>query len=122
MTEPAGDEPSYGELLSRLLKDGEGYAKARIALYREMAACYAAQARLPLILAVIAVMLAGSAIIALVVGFVIGLAALVGPVAAGAIVAFVAIALAILLLAIARRQMPDFDEIMSAGDDEGGAS
>lgn len=87
----ADDEPSIGELVSRLVDDGKAYAKAEIDLVRAIAAAKANAARMPLALLAVALLLALAAIIALCVGIVLALAALMPPLLAG-LVAFLLIA------------------------------
>jgi hypothetical protein len=80
------DEP-IGDLVGRLIEDGREYARAEIGLYRQIARYRAGRARNGLILLSAGAVLALSALTALIVGFVLGLATLIGPVLAGIAVA-----------------------------------
>jgi hypothetical protein len=80
------DEP-IGDLVGRLIEDGRDYARAEIGLYRQIARYRAGRARNGLILLSAGAVLALSALTALIVGFVLGLATLIGPVLAGVVVA-----------------------------------
>jgi hypothetical protein len=88
---PANDprEESIGDLVGRLVEDGREYAKAEIGLYKQIARYRAARARNGLILLIAGGVLALSALTALILGFVLGLANLIGPVLAGIAVALV---------------------------------
>ena len=91
MPGPAHDpsEESVGDLFGRLIEDGREYAKAEIGLYRQIARHRAGRARNGLILLTAGAVLGFSALTALIIGFVLGLANLVGPVLAGLAVALV---------------------------------
>ncbi len=86
-TDP-GDEP-IGDLVGRLIEDGREYARAEIGLYRQIARYRAGRARNGIILLSAGAVLALSALTALIVGFVLGLANVIGPVLAGIAVAAV---------------------------------
>ncbi|MBO9622792.1 MAG: phage holin family protein [Sphingomonas sp.] len=79
MEEPGAQEESIGELFGRLVEDGKGFARAELGYYRAVAADKLAQAKAGLILAGVALLLALAGAIALVVGLVLTLAALIGP-------------------------------------------
>ena len=91
MPGPAYDpsEDSIGDLVGRLVEDGREYAKAEIGLYRQIARYRAGRARNGLILLTAGAVLGLSALTALIIGFVMGLATLIGPVLAGLAVALV---------------------------------
>lgn len=76
-TEP--EAPGLGELLSQLVEDGKGVARAEIGYYLALLRVKLRQVRAGLILAGIAIALVLGATIALVVGLVLTLAPLVGP-------------------------------------------
>ena len=78
-----------GDLFGRLIEDGREYAKAEIGLYRQIARHRAGRARNGLILLTAGAVLGLSALTALIIGFVLGLANLIGPVLAGLAVALV---------------------------------
>ena len=88
---PAQDprDDSIGDLVGRLVEDGREYAKAEIGLYKEIARYRAGRARNGLILLAAGAVLGLSALTALILGFVLGLANLIGPVLAGIAVALV---------------------------------
>lgn len=95
MDGPAGDprDESIGDLFGRLVDDGKIYAKAEIDLYREIALHRAGRARTGLIALVAGAVLLLSSLTALILGLVLGLAALIGPLLAGfAIAAALALA------------------------------
>ena len=91
METPANDprDESVGDLFGRLIEDGREYARAEIGLYRQIARYRAARARNGLILVAAGAVLGLSALTALILGFVLGLANLIGPVLAGLAVALV---------------------------------
>jgi hypothetical protein len=80
-------EESIGALLGRLAEDGRAYVKAELGVYKAIAARRAARARNGLIALVIGVVLAISSITALLLGLVLWLAGLIGPLPAGIAVA-----------------------------------
>ena len=80
-------EDSIADLVTRLIEDGRTYAQAEIDLMKQIARHRAARARTGLILLVAGAVLGLTALTALVVGLVMALATLVGPLAAGLIVA-----------------------------------
>ena len=79
MNEPEVQEESLGELFGRLVEDGKGFARAEIGYYRTLAGGKAAQAKSPLIFGSAALVIALSAITALLVGLILTLTPLVGP-------------------------------------------
>ena len=89
MDAPADDprDESIGDLLGRLVDDGRAYAKAEIDLYREIALHRAGRARAGLIALAAGAVLLLSSLTALILGLVLGLAALIGPLLAGLAVA-----------------------------------
>jgi Putative Actinobacterial Holin-X, holin superfamily III len=86
---PADDprEESIGDLFGRLADDGRAYAKAEIELYRRIALRRAGRARAGLIALVAGGVLLLSSLTALILGLVLWLAALIGPLLAGLAVA-----------------------------------
>jgi len=88
---PAQDprDESIGDLVGRLIEDGRTYAQAEIELLKRIAQHRAGRARTGLIMLVAGGVLALSALTALIFGFVLGLATLIGPVLAGLAVAAV---------------------------------
>ena len=89
MDAPAHDprEDSIGDLVGRLIEDGRAYARAEVDLLRQIARHRASRARTGLILVGAGALLGLTALTALVLGLVLGLATLVGPLLAGLIVA-----------------------------------
>ena len=89
MDAPAQDpnEESIGDLIGRLLDDGRSYARAEIDLIRQIARHRAARARTGLIMLAAGAVLALSALTALILGLVLGLATLIHPLLAGLAVA-----------------------------------
>lgn len=99
---PAHDprDESIGDLVGRLVEDGREYAKAEIGLYKQIARYRAARARNGLVLLLAGGVLALSALTALIIGFVLGLATLIGPVLAGIAVALVLAGLGLFLVKV----------------------
>ncbi|HEY0413211.1 MAG TPA: phage holin family protein [Allosphingosinicella sp.] len=94
MDAPAGrsSEGSIGELFGRLAEDGKGYARAEAGLYRAIAMRRVGLARNGAIALVAALFLVNAALIALLVGFALQLAELVGP-ALGGLIVFAVVAI-----------------------------
>ena len=80
-------DESIGDLIGRLVEDGRNYARAEVELVRQIARHRAARARTGLILLVAGALLGLSALTALVLGLVLGLATLIHPLLAGLAVA-----------------------------------
>ena len=89
MDAPAQDprDESLGDLFGRLIEDGRTYARAEIDLLKEIARHRGERARNGLILLVAGGVLLLSSLTALILGLVLGLAVLAGPVLAGIIIA-----------------------------------
>ena len=89
MDGPAGDprEESIGDLMGRLADDARAYGQAELALLRQIARHRAGKARTGLILLVAGFLVLLCALIALMFGLVLGLAALIGPLGAGLAIA-----------------------------------
>lgn len=81
------NEESIGDLFGRLIEDGRSYAKAEIEVVRQIARHRAGKARNGAILLGIGAVLLLAALIALMLGLVLGLAVLIGPVPAGLAIA-----------------------------------
>ena len=95
MDGPAEDprDESIGDLFGRLIDDGRSYAKAEIDLYRQIALHRAGRARTGLVALIAGTVLLLSSLTALILGLVLGLAELIGPLLAGlAIAALLALA------------------------------
>jgi hypothetical protein len=76
-------ERPIGELVHELIEDGKAYARAEIGLVKAIATAKGKALILPAILFGLAFIFALAAITALAVGVVMGLAAFIGPLAAG---------------------------------------
>jgi Putative Actinobacterial Holin-X, holin superfamily III len=86
---PAHDprEESIGDLVGRLIEDGRSYARAEVDLLKRIARHRANRARNGLILLAAGAILLFSSLTALILGLVLGLATLIGPLLAGIAVA-----------------------------------
>jgi hypothetical protein len=81
------NEESVGDLAARLIEDGRAYARAEIALYKEIARHRTEKAKTGLVALVGGGVFLWFAFTALVVGCVLALATLIGPLLAGIAVA-----------------------------------
>ena len=91
-------EESIGDLFGRLIEDGRTYARSEVELLKQIARHRAERARTGLILLVAGGVLLLSSLTALILGLVLGLAALTGPLAAGLIIALALAGLGYLLI------------------------
>jgi membrane protein implicated in regulation of membrane protease activity len=100
LEEPEGDpkEESIGALFGRLAEEGRAYAKAEVAVYREVARRRLARARAGLIALLAGVLLLVSALTALILGLVLWLAGLIGPLLAGLAVAALLVLIGIVMV------------------------
>ena len=80
-------DESIGELLGRLVEDGRAYVKAEVRVYRTIAARRAARARNGLITLALGAVLLITSVTALLLGLVLWLNTLIGPLLAGLAVA-----------------------------------
>jgi uncharacterized protein YaaW (UPF0174 family) len=80
-------DESIADLVSQLIEDGRTYARAEVNLYKQVAAYRASKAKNGIAALVVAGVLGMSALTAIVVGLVMGLGVIIGPVAAGFAVA-----------------------------------
>ena len=89
MDAPAHDprDEGIGDLVSRLLEDGRAYARAELDLVKQIARHRADRARNGLIALAAGAVLLLSSLTALILGLVLGLAVLIGPVLAGIAIA-----------------------------------
>lgn len=119
MDAPADDprDESIGDLFGRLVDDGRAYAKAEIDLYREIALHRAGRARTGLIALAAGAVLLLSSLTALILGLVLGLAALIGPLLAGLAVAALLALTGYLLIRYGIAGL----KALKGGDDEGEA-
>ena len=99
---PDSDE-GIGTLFTRLIDDGGRLIRAEIELYRQMSIHRLLRSRLAVVLAVTAILLIQGSVVALLVGFAIGLARWLGPVGAGIAVCIVGLAVGALLLRAAAK-------------------
>jgi hypothetical protein len=99
---PAHDprEESIGDLVNRLIEDGRSYARAEVDLLKQIARHRAGRARSGLILLAAGAVLLLSALTALIIGLVLGLATLIGPLGAGLVVAAVLAGVGYLLVRV----------------------
>jgi hypothetical protein len=81
------EEESIGTLLGRLAEDGRAYVKAEIGVYKAIAARRAARARSGLIALAAGIVLLICSVTALLLGLVLWLSTLIGPLLAGIAVA-----------------------------------
>lgn len=94
---PAAD-PSIGDLFHQLVDDGRTLVGAEVNLYKQVALYRAGKAKGGIVAMVAGGLLAYAGLIAALVGLVLGLADLIGPVAAGLVVLAVSGLVAFLLL------------------------
>ena len=97
MLQPQEQEEGVGELLGRLVEDGKTFARAEVRYYRTLAMGKLAEAKTGVVFELGALVIALSALTALLVGLILTLATLVGPGFATLIVIVVALVLAGLL-------------------------
>jgi phage-related minor tail protein len=101
VTTPRADDPaesSIGDLFHRLIDEGKTFVSAEANLYKQVALYRAGKAKNGVIALVAAGLLAYAGLIAALVGLVMGLANLIGPVAAGVAVLAVTGIIAFLLV------------------------
>lgn len=122
----AGDpkEESIGDLLGRLAEDGRAYVKAEVGVYRAIAARRAARAKSGLIALAAGAVLLITSVTALLLGLVLWLATLIGPLLAGVVVAAVLILTGFILIRIGVSGLRALGgdeaerEALSRGDDQ----
>ncbi len=122
----AGDpkDESIGALIGRLAEDGRAYVKAELGLYKAIAARRAARARNGLIALLVGAVLLVASVTALLLGLVLWLAGLIGPLLAGIAVAALLILAGYVLVRIGisgLRALGGDDgerEALSRGDDQ----
>lgn len=98
---PRADDPadsSIGDLFHKLVDDGKAYARAEAGLYKQIALYRVGKAKNGVIALVAAGFLAYAGLIAFLVGIVMGLADLIGPVLGGLVVLAVTGLIAFLLV------------------------
>jgi hypothetical protein len=82
-------DESIGDLIGQLIEDGRALAKAEVDLYKQVAARRARKAQKGIAALVAGGLVLYVAFLALVIGLLLGLATLIGPVAAGLVMAAV---------------------------------
>ena len=118
------EDESIGALLGRLADDGRAYVKAEVAVYKQIAARRAARARNGLIALAIGAVLIFSSFTALLLGLVLWLATLIGPLLAGLVVMAFLIIVGLVLVKIGiggfKALGGDEEEraVLSRGDDQ----
>ena len=102
MDAPAQDprEESIGDLFGRLVEDGRRYARAEVDLLKRIARHRVGRARNGLIALAAGAVLLLSSLTALILGLVLGLASLIGPVLAGLAIAAALAGIGYLLIRI----------------------
>jgi hypothetical protein len=98
-------EPGLTSLVGRLIDDSRSVVSAEVALYKAKASERIAAYKSAIVFFVVAGVLALAALIALLVGLIMALATLVGPLAATAIVVVVVLAIAGILAMIGRNKL-----------------
>lgn len=89
-----GAGESFGSLFARLVDDAKAFVRAELVLYRANLSSRLGEAKIAAIMLIGAFFLAQSAIVALLVGLIIGLSPHLGPIGATAVVALGGIAVA----------------------------
>jgi len=112
------DDNSIARLFSRLIDDAERFVRAEIRLYRAEFLSRVGEARVAIVLGVVALLLAQSAIIAMVLGLLLILRHPVGEVWATIIVVIVSLAIAALLIQIAVTKVRRIIEIKDKPEPE----
>jgi hypothetical protein len=117
-------EESIGDLLGRLAEDGRAFVKAEIGVYKAIAARRAARARNGLIAMAVGAVLMIASITALLLGLVLWLATLIGPLLAGVAVAALLVLTGLVLVRVGIAGLKALGgdeaerEAMSRGDDQ----
>lgn len=115
-------DSSIGDLFHQLVDDGRNVVKAEVNLYKQIGLYRAGKAKSGVIAFVAGGLLAFAALIAFMVGLVMGLADLIGPVAGGFVVLAVTGVIALLLFRYGAAKMsalsgdPEEKAALSAGE------
>ena len=115
---PDHDKNSIAHLFSRLIDDAERFVRAEIRLYRAQFLSRVGEARIAILLGVIALLLAQSAIIAMVLGLLLILRHPLGEVGATIVVVIVSLGIAALLVRIALTKVQKITEIKDKPEPE----
>lgn len=113
------DRNSIAALFSRLIDDAERFVRAEIRLYRAEFLSRVGEARVAIILGVIALLLAQSAVIAMVLGLLLILRHPLGEIGATVLVVIVSLGIAALLVRIAIAKVQAITEIKDVPDEKG---
>jgi hypothetical protein len=113
-TAPADSSSSIKDLFGQLVDDGRGLVRAEVNLYKQVALYRAGKAKIGIASLVAGGLLAFAGLIAALVGVVMGLADLIGPVAGGLAVLAVCGIIAFLLVRFGAAKMA----ALSGDDDE----
>ena len=108
---PDNDSNSIARLFARLVDDAERFVRAEIRLYRAEFLSRVGEARIAIVLGIIALLLAQSAIIAMVLGLLLILRHPLGEVGATIVVVIVSLGIAALLVRIAVTKVQKITEI-----------
>ncbi|MEO9129934.1 MAG: phage holin family protein [Sphingomonas sp.] len=108
---PEDDSNSIAHLFSRLIDDAERFVRAEIRLYRAEFLSRVGEARMAIVLGVVALLLAQSSIIAMVLGLLLVLRHPLGEVWATIVVVVVSLGIAALLVRIAVSKVRKITEI-----------
>jgi divalent metal cation (Fe/Co/Zn/Cd) transporter len=99
--DPSAEDESLGTLFARLADDGTNLFRAELNLYRQAAFRRFAQARLPVIMIVAAILIAQSSVTTILVGGALGLAHWLGPAGGGLAMGVIGFAISGLLVKLA---------------------
>ena len=115
-------DPSIKDLFGQLVDDGRGLVRAEVNLYKQLALYRASKAKIGIAALVAGGLLAYAGLIAMMVGLVLGLSPIVGPVLGGLIVLAVTGIIAFLLFRFGAKKMaalsgdPDEKAALAAGE------
>jgi hypothetical protein len=106
---------TLGTLFARLIDDGTNLFRAELNLYRQAAFRRVAQARLPVVMIVVAILLAQSSVTTILVGCALGLARWLGPAGGGLVMGLIGFAIAGLLV---RTALTRLGEVLSKANEK----
>lgn len=101
------DEPPIGELVSRLIDQGKGFARAEVGLAKAIATAKADAIKIPAILLAAALLFVIAGVVVFCMTIAMALATLVGPLAGGLIATVIAFGIAGLLAFLAVKKLSD---------------
>ena len=99
------DEPPLGELVSRLIDQGKGYARAEVGLAKAIASAKVDAIKLPAIMLAAALLFVIAGVVVFCMTIALALATLIGPLAGGLVATVIAFGIAGLLAFIAIRKL-----------------